>query len=35
MYCTNTKCIFYDGEECNFTKCICEEEDEFDGVGGR
>lgn len=34
MYCTNTKCKWYAGkEDCNFTECIYEEEDEFEGMG--
>ena len=29
IYCTNEKCIFWtDDCECNFTECICTEEDE-------
>lgn len=34
MYCNNTDCRWHpiDSDECNFTECIYEEVDEYEGM---
>lgn len=33
MYCNNTDCKWHTSDECNFTECMYEEVDEFEGFG--
>lgn len=35
IYCANEKCIFWTEDcECNFTECICTEENDYEYLGG-
>lgn len=35
MYCSNSKCRFYDGSGlCIFNFCMCDEVDEYEGISG-
>ena len=34
MYCENFNCAFWTDSECNFAECVCEEIDEYEGIGG-